>query len=275
MKVLIAGYGFVGKAVAHALEVTYNLAIVDPKYAYSIDLEKEKDDISAVVVCIGTPEKIDGSCDTSQIWAFLNRLKDANINVPILIKSTIPPTSLHELAIEFPHICYSPEFLRAATSYEDMLNSKFIILGGAENDRRFWKTFWMSTRLFSSSGSNPQFYECSLGEASMIKYGINTFLALKVAYMNFLYRVCEKQGLEYNVVKEGMMLDSRIGTSHMAVPGPDGKFGFGGACFPKDTSALLHCVENELDLDAHILAMTIFDNDEVQSDPYRNFTANR
>ena len=85
---------------------------------------------------------------------------------------------------------------------------------------------------------------CSIGEASLAKYTINSFLATKVAFMNELWGIATAFGLDYDTVAEMVKLDPRIGKSHMQVPGPDGLFGFGGACFPKDTSALLKYAES-------------------------------
>jgi UDPglucose 6-dehydrogenase len=84
---------------------------------------------------------------------------------------------------------------------------------------------------------------CTISEAALAKYTINSFLATKVAFMNEIYEIAAAGGMDYNKVAQMVTLDTRIGRSHMQVPGPDGSFGFGGACFPKDTSALLKYAE--------------------------------
>jgi UDPglucose 6-dehydrogenase len=86
---------------------------------------------------------------------------------------------------------------------------------------------------------------CTIGEAALAKYTINSFLATKVAFMNEIYFLSRSLGLNYNKIAEMVSIDERIGRSHMRVPGPDGTFGFGGACFPKDTSALLKFAEEQ------------------------------
>jgi UDPglucose 6-dehydrogenase len=78
----------------------------------------------------------------------------------------------------------------------------------------------------------------------MAKYTINTFLATKVVWMNELYQLCDAMNIDYNKVVAMASADRRIGSSHLRVPGPDGSFGFGGACFPKDTVALLKYAES-------------------------------
>jgi UDPglucose 6-dehydrogenase len=81
--------------------------------------------------------------------------------------------------------------------------------------------------------------------ASIIKYTINSFLAAKVLFFNQINDVLSASGstVDWNSFIGAIQADSRIGASHMSVPGPDGRRGFGGACFPKDTVALVHYAE--------------------------------
>ena len=76
--------------------------------------------------------------------------------------------------------------------------------------------------------------------AEMVKYFTNTFLATKVSFANEMYNICEQIGIDYDKVVEYAIYDERLGKSHWAVPGPDGDFGFGGHCFPKDLSAIIN-----------------------------------
>jgi UDPglucose 6-dehydrogenase len=79
--------------------------------------------------------------------------------------------------------------------------------------------------------------------AEMVKYVANCFLATKVSFANEIYQICKAIGVDYNGVIETAMLDNRLGTSHWKVPGPDGHFGFGLTCFPKDLNALIKLAE--------------------------------
>jgi UDPglucose 6-dehydrogenase len=81
-------------------------------------------------------------------------------------------------------------------------------------------------------------FNMSLEEASLVKYGINSYLAAKVLWFNEFYDVVQKNGSNYRSVINALSNDPRIGNSHTQVPGFDGRRGFGGACFPKDTKAL-------------------------------------
>jgi UDPglucose 6-dehydrogenase len=113
-----------------------------------------------------------------------------------------------------------------------------MIIGGSDPEG-----FWQD--LFRSSLPNCKiFFNCTNAEASMAKYTINSFLALKVAFFNQVYDVCEESGLDYELVRQLVCNDIRIGPSHTAVPGMDGSRGFGGACFPKDTNSFTKYAEN-------------------------------
>jgi len=234
-EITLAGYGFVGKAVWNSLKDIHTINIIDP--AYNTNTIADFPTAKGIIVCVGTPSLPNGVCDDSQIRAVL---ENAPENLPILIKSTVPPDQLSQIVIDYPNhnICYSPEFLRAATANEDFLNQEYMIIGG-EDVNQFWET------LFGPALKKCEFYlPCSITEASMVKYAINNFLSTKVAFFNQIYEICQANGADYQVVKQLVSADTRIGLSHMDVPGPDGSFGFGGACFPKDTNAFIKYAQN-------------------------------
>jgi len=80
--------------------------------------------------------------------------------------------------------------------------------------------------------------------AELIKYMNNCFFATKVSFLNEMYQIAEKCGANWEEAVEGFVRDGRIGHSHMNVPGPDGKFGFGGSCFPKDIQAMINFAQS-------------------------------
>ena len=88
--------------------------------------------------------------------------------------------------------------------------------------------------------------------AEMVKYFTNTFLATKVSFANEMKMICDGLNIDYDKVVEYSTYDERLGKSHWAVPGPDGKLGFGGSCFPKDINALIH-LAGELELCTEVL----------------------
>ena len=231
MNIIIAGYGFVGKAVANALKPHHNLHIVDPQYS-SAEIQHFLRS-EGVIICVGTPSTITGDCDDSQIREVI---KQVPIYMPILIKSTVLPDTLAKIEEDFPDhsICYSPEFLRARSANNDFINQKYIVIGGEDPDH-FWQM------LFQQALPNCKLvFTCTNTEASTIKYATNCFLSVKVAFFNQIYDMCKANGSEFDIVRQILTHDHRVGSSHTMVPGPDMERGFGGACFPKDTNAFVN-----------------------------------
>jgi UDPglucose 6-dehydrogenase len=228
MKIIIAGYGFVGKAVANSLKENNDLVVVDPKYTNDKIIDHY--DADGIIICVGTPSTPSGGCDSRDVCGVIDEVPES---MPVLIKSTVSIDVIEALDTIYPrhNICYSPEFLRAATADKDFYKQTYMILGG-DDPNQLWKT------LFNRSLPKLKtIINCSVKEASVTKYSINSFLAAKVAFFNQIYDVCQASGIDYNTVRHLITHDKRIGESHTQVPGPDGRRGFGGACFPKDTRA--------------------------------------
>ena len=99
--------------------------------------------------------------------------------------------------------------------------------------------------------------------AELVKYVTNAFLSTKVSFANEVYELCGGMGLDYDKIIEYATYDERLGLSHWGVPGPDGDFGFGGHCFPKDLAALLHLTE-KLGTINNVLSATQETNNNVR-----------
>jgi UDPglucose 6-dehydrogenase len=97
----------------------------------------------------------------------------------------------------------------------------------------------------------------------MVKYITNSFLATKVSFANEMYQICEGLDVDYDKVIEYATYDNRLGKSHWSVPGPDGDFGYGGHCFPKDVQALISVAEN-LGIFPEMLISTNEKNNDVR-----------
>jgi len=241
-KIGIIGLGFVGGAIKEAMDVGYNtkLVLVDPQKGYNNTIDDLRD-CAGVFIAVPSPQGDDGSCDTSIMESILSQLKNINYTGVIISKCTAPPTVYEQLNNEFPNLVHAPEFLTAANANADYANGKFAIIGG-----RIGAYLKEAERIIRLSQRNlEQVQYCSIGEASLAKYTINCFMSTKVVFMNEMYKLATTMGLDYNTIAVMVKMDKRFGTSHMQVPGPDGAFGFGGACFPKDTSALLKIAEEQ------------------------------
>ena len=228
LKLLIVGHGFVGKAVDYGFshpQVTKT--IVDPKYGTSIDSNSILD-FDLVFVCVPTPMGTDGNIDTSIINSVIEQVKDAKL---VVVKSTVTP----DIVKEWPdNVVYNPEFLTEKSANEQFVNPPFHIMGGKY-------TYDLEEFYEKYSLCNPcPVLHMTLEEASFVKYTINSFLAMKVTFFNQLYDAVKDTDANYATIIKAVGMDPRIGHSHTKVPGFDGKQGFGGACFPKDTNALIN-----------------------------------
>ena len=236
-KIGIVGLGFVGGAIKESID-TFSLVLVDKDPNKGTHTFADLMTCEGVFVCVPSPTADDGSCDTSILESVLEQLKD--YKGVIISKVTAPPSVYERLNKQYPNLVHSPEFLTAANAVMDYMNGRFAIVGG---DVLAYRN--EAERIIRLSQSNLQAVShCSIKEAALTKYAINSFLATKVVFMNELYKLAEAQESDFNKIAYMMQLDDRIGNSHLKVPGPDGAFGFGGMCFPKDTSALLKYSES-------------------------------
>ena len=224
MKISIIGLGFVGKALKNALAPSVEVKLIDPILGTDIsDLIPFKPDIT--FICVPTPMSNESSQDTSIIEDVIRNLEKHAIKTQIVIKSTILPDKILELP-NYNKIIYNPEFLTEKNANEDFIKSKLIILGG-DKDRaqlisKFYKEFTFCTH------KDHTFTD--IISASFLKYTINTFLATKVIFFNELNAIFTESNPNHSWDEfiEILKLDSRIGDSHMHVPGHDGRMGFGG-----------------------------------------------
>jgi len=215
------GYGYVGRAVVNKFAERDSFTIYDPLYP---ELETCKDkEPAGVIVCVPTPENEDGSCDFTEVLSVVAKYDK---RIPILIKSTISQEAAERLA-EW-NITFNPEYLRAVTADEDYENQTHIYIGGG--DTEFWEM------VFFRHFSKAYIAKSDIPTLILTKYFRNAFLATKVAFFNQIYDICQKQGVGFEEVRRFVTEDARIGDSHSWVTE---ERGFGGACFPKDTRALV------------------------------------
>lgn len=241
MKIVIAGYGFVGKAHHELLKDKHEIIIHDPSLGYNAYMQH----VDAVIVCVSTPSQHDGACEMANVYDVIEKAPD----VPILIKSTISVEGWDMLVETFPNrmLNFSPEFLRAASAIEDLKNTDVILIGGTSCN------FWAEVFDVDIEKADPR-------ALILTKYARNSFLALKVAFFNQMYDLCKELGVDYNAVEYFTGIDPRIGDSHMSITD---ERGFGGHCFPKDTRALVKSAQRN-NVDLSILKEAIEYNNKIR-----------
>ena len=258
----IVGQGFVGTAVHEGLKQHFKIETYDiakTSTCKSLADLSEKSDV--VFVCLPTPMKKDGSCHIDIVESTLLGLDVIDECKTIVVKSTIPPGTTEKWNSLFTNIqvVFNPEFLTEANSVEDFKNQNRIIIGGPRPATTKVK------RVFAKAFPKVPIIKTGSTTAEMVKYFLNCFLATKVSFANEMYQICDKLGIDYDKVIEYAKYDDRLGKSHLNVPGPDGDFGYGGHCFPKDVKALIE-VAMSYDMNPTMLIATNEKNNEVRKD---------
>jgi len=240
----IVGHGFVGQAVDYAFSSPrVKKVIVDPKHGHDghtiADLANAN--VHATFVCLPTPMSGNGSIDSSLVEEAVNYLK-LNVIGLIIVKSTVTPDIMQALTsgVSGHRVVYNPEFLTQKSANHDFVNPSMHIFGGHPTQTAYAEKLY---KKYSMCKPCPSFH-MTAKDASFVKYAINSYLATKVTWFNQLYDIVNKNGGNYNTIINAVTSDERVGTSHTSVPGYDGTRGYGGACFPKDTSAFLSFAEN-------------------------------
>ncbi len=235
MSIGLIGYGVVGKAASLTFEKRYKVI----KFDKFQDLDPFSDLKICKFVFIMVPTPFDctkNEVDLSAVNESLNRLKDIEYDGIVIIKSTIPPGTCNSYKDQFDFdIVFNPEFLRESTTpNEDFQNQDTVVIGTSSEF-----VFEQVKEMFSKVlVPDAKYYHTTTSEAEMIKTAQNTMLASRVALANMVYDACEKNKVDYNLVREIAFDKFDILGPHMTqVPGPDGERGFGGKCLPKDIRA--------------------------------------
>lgn len=186
-----------------------------------------------IFICLPTPQDIDGSANTDVVFDVIGSICLALTSSSILItKSTMPIGSVMKIQNLVREtgatVAANPEFLREGTAVQDTLHPERIVIG-CDNRNSADRIAELYVSL------NSQVFITDPQSAELIKYASNAFLATKVTFINSVARLCDAVGADIESVSQALGSDSRIGKKFLA-PGP----GWGGSCFPKDTSALLH-----------------------------------
>ncbi len=228
----IIGFGHVGEAM---YKIFPNSIIYDePK---KIGNRNQINECDVVFVCVPTPMRLDGACDTSIVDEILSWLQATNI----VIRSTVPVgfTKEWQNKKRTNNIIFQPEYYGETNNHplSDLRYRTWITLG-CENGRsdaviQLYQEVYTSNIFINLVDSNT---------AELAKYMENCFLATKVTFCNEFYDIAKKLGVDYNLLRETWLLDPRIGRSHTFVYNENR--GFGGACLPKDLAAMIYQSDN-------------------------------
>jgi len=235
----ICGIGFVGNAISQYL-ANYK----DDLTIILYDKYKNLNTFEALLksqlcfICLPTLYNANSKTyDTIELDKTLSLFSDLSYNGILLLKSTVLPEYCSKINHLYPnlHVIHNPEFLSARTALEDFSTQKHIILGYTkQSEVSIEKVIGFYKRLFPLALISV----CPSEAAELTKLACNSFYAVKVQFFTELYLLCDKLSISFEEVKTMMLKNDWINPQHTSVPGHDGQLSFGGACLPKDISAL-------------------------------------
>lgn len=238
-RVAIVGNGYVGQAVRRFFGLKYETVSYDPAYTNGVTWEDVRR-CPLAVVCVPTPARENGSCDTSIVEEVVFGLENL-----ILIHSTVSPGTTRSLKEHTGNrIVFSPEYIGESSYFTDpryphptdIEKHKFFIFGGDPRDTSECVDWFVPI-----VGPSPTFYQVDETTAEVIKYWENSWGAMKVTFANEMYEICKALGVDYWSAREGWALDSRVEKMHSAIF--HDRRGYGGKCLPKDIAALVEAAK--------------------------------
>jgi UDPglucose 6-dehydrogenase len=262
----IMGHGFVGSATALLKCFDIDVIIYDicPEKCDPIGTTlRDMAKCDLIFVCVPTPMMESGKCHLGIVEKAVSSLKDVidENKTQIIIRSTVPPGTS-----KFLNCYFMPEFLTERNWPIDFKTCQHWIVGLLGKFSDYDVRIKMYTIIQKAKQNHRIDYDnlhfVLTDEAELTKYCRNTFLSVKVSFFNEIYEYCQSKGINFENVREMTTYDPRIGTSHSFVPGPDGKLGYGGTCFPKDTNALYYNMK-EIGMESYMTKATVERNSRV------------
>ncbi len=247
--------------------------ITNKNLLFSSDLKLGVEHGEILFIAVGTPALPNGESDTRYVEAVAKGIgENLNQGYKVIVnKSTVPIGSgdwvkmivldgvkerekllgnNQKIEVDFD-VVSNPEFLREGSAIYDTFNPDRIVLGSESNQainlmKKLYEPIILRQFAEEKNGDSIPVVVTDLTSAEMIKYAANSFLATKISFINEIANICDKVGADVTQVAQGIGLDSRIGTKFLQAG-----IGWGGSCFPKDVSALIHIADDynyEVDL---------------------------
>lgn len=236
-KIGIIGVGYVGGAVRQWFKKHHQPGV--QLYLYDkykkIGSVEEVNNADVIFICVPTPYHKGVGYDDSAVTDVLKMIQGKKV---VVIKSTILPGSTEKFQKKFPRhkILFNPEFLVQKTAIQGFIKPDRQIIGYTKKSKQWAK------KVLPLLPRAPYTKTMPATEAEFVKLFGNAFLSTRVIFANQVYDLCKALGADYDTVKDAAGADARIGTSHFDIF-QDNYRGYGGACLPKDTKALIDFAE--------------------------------
>lgn len=215
------------------------------KINFTMDMKEGVDFSEVIFICVGTPQSETGKADLSQVEEVSRQIAEHMDSYKLLIEKSTVPLNTHKLIkrtvkrylsedIAFD-VASNPEFLREGFAISDFMNPDRIVVGvDSEKAEQIFREIYEP---FTNKGS--KLFITKTSAAEIIKYASNSFLAIKISYINMLADLCEKAGIDVDMVADGIGTDKRIGRDFL-----NAGVGYGGSCLPKDVKAFINVAES-------------------------------
>ena len=262
----VIGLGFVGGSMKKSFELKGEHVKGYDKFKENTD--SFEDCLKSDIAFLALPTIFDENkmtYDKSAIHEVCGDLEKHQYKGLVVIKSTVEPTTTEGLAKKYSCLkfIHNPEFLTAATAFEDFHNQKHIVLGKSQNVKD--EEVNVLENFYRKNYPDAEVSRCTCTESESMKSFVNCFYSVKIQFFNELYLLCQKMGCDYNSVKQLMLKNGWINPMHTDVPGVDGMLSYGGYCFPKDTNALLNHMKRE-NVTCKVLEGTVLERNEMRQD---------
>lgn len=236
MRIGVVGNGVVGSATGRSFVEHAEVRYWDKVKEKSTHTLEDVLACDLVFVCLPTPQKnVSGECDTSIVENFFRIVPERETK--FVLRSTVPVGFTRATADKYRlNIVHSPEFLTARCSFTDAQTPARNIVGFPFSEISALSLVDLYERRFQG----VPVHVMTSDESEAVKLLLNSFFAVKVAYWNEAHEFAKKKGLNWSRVMDGVLSDGRVSHAHTRVPGPDGQFGFGGTCLPKDIASLAY-----------------------------------
>jgi len=228
---------------------------------FSTDLKPAISQSKACFIAVGTPTKENFEVDTSAIFEVADSIAKNISNYTVIINKSTVPIGFNKVlkeyisdktTVEF-NLVSNPEFLKQGSAIDDFLYPERIIIGtSSKKAKEIMQEIYAPFKI-----DENKILFMDENSAQMVKYAANSFLALKISFINEIATLCEKTGANIEEIKRGLALDSRIGDKFL-----NAGIGYGGSCFPKDTKAIVNFAKNK-DVKLKTIQSAIEANDEI------------
>lgn len=212
---------------------------------FTMDIASFVKESDVIFLCVGTPPLPDGSADLSQVEGAVREIAEHTPEgaYKVIVEKSTVPVGTHKRLKNITHLynkgkakfdfVVNSEFLREGSAVEDFLNPDRVVIG-VESE----KAKEMMLAVYEAFDTEKKIVNPA--SAEIIKYASNSFLAVKISFINMVADLCEKTGADVEMVADGMGADTRIGRRFL-----NAGIGYGGSCFPKDVKAFISVLESK------------------------------